>query len=52
MGKLIIDSITVLDRPVMVAYLILITFLFIMINLAVDLVYAMLDPRLRRSAAR
>ena len=52
MGKLIIDSITVLDRPVMVAYLILITFLFIMINLTVDLVYAMLDPRLRRSAAR
>lgn len=52
MGKLIIDSITVLDRPVMVAYLILITFLFIIINLAVDLVYAMLDPRLRRSAAR
>jgi peptide/nickel transport system permease protein len=51
MGKLIIDSITVLDRPVMVAYLILIVFLFICINLAVDLIYALLDPRLRRARA-
>jgi peptide/nickel transport system permease protein len=50
MGKLIIDSITALDRPVMVGYLVLITFLFIVINLTVDLVYAMLDPRLRRGA--
>ena len=47
-GKLIIDSIAQLDRPVMVAYLILIAFLFVTINLAIDLVYALLDPRLRR----
>lgn len=47
-GKLIIDSITQLDRPVMVAYLILIALLFVTINLSVDLVYALLDPRLRR----
>jgi peptide/nickel transport system permease protein len=51
LGKLIIDSITSLDRPVMVAYLVLIAFLFVTINLAVDLVYALLDPRLRRGAA-
>jgi peptide/nickel transport system permease protein len=51
MGKLIIDAITALDRPVMVGYLILITFLFIVINLTVDLVYALLDPRMRRGAA-
>jgi peptide/nickel transport system permease protein len=51
MGKLIIDAITALDRPVMVGYLILITFLFIVINLAVDLVYALLDPRLRQGGA-
>jgi peptide/nickel transport system permease protein len=50
-GKLIIDSIAQLDRPVMVAYLILIAFLFVTINLAIDLVYALLDPRLRRGAA-
>lgn len=51
LGKLIIDSITSLDRPVMVAYLVLIALLFVSINLAVDLVYALLDPRLRRGAA-
>lgn len=47
MGKLIIDSINVLDRPVIVAYLCVIVILFIFINLAVDLVYSLLDPRLR-----
>lgn len=47
MGKLIIDSIDVLDRPIMVAYLMIIVFLFIIINLVVDLLYAVLDPRVR-----
>jgi peptide/nickel transport system permease protein len=51
LGKLIIDSITLLDRPVMVAYLILIAALFVTINLTVDLIYAALDPRLRRAGA-
>lgn len=51
-GRLIIESITVLDRPVMVAYLVLVALLFILINLTVDLVYALIDPRLRRAAAR
>jgi peptide/nickel transport system permease protein len=46
-GKLIIDSISSLDRPVMVAYLMLVAFLFICINFVVDIVYAALDPRLR-----
>jgi peptide/nickel transport system permease protein len=50
-GKLIIDSINSLDRPVMVAYLVLVAFLFVTINLVVDLTYALLDPRLRRGAA-
>ena len=52
MGKLIIDSIRVLDRPVIVAYLMLIVVLFIFINLVVDVVYSMLDPRVRLSDAR
>jgi peptide/nickel transport system permease protein len=47
MGKLIIDSINVLDRPVMVAYLMMIVLLFITINLVVDLTYSLLDPRVR-----
>ena len=50
-GKLIIDSISTLDRPVMVAYLVLVALLFIVINLSVDLIYAALDPRLRRARA-
>jgi peptide/nickel transport system permease protein len=52
MGKLIIDSINVLDRPVIVAYLCVIVILFIFINLAVDLVYSLLDPRVRIGDAR
>jgi len=47
MGKLIIDSINVLDRPVMVAYLMMIVLLFITINLIVDILYTVLDPRVR-----
>jgi peptide/nickel transport system permease protein len=46
MGKLIIDSIYVLDRPVIVAYLMVIVFLFVVINLVVDLLYRLLDPRI------
>jgi len=52
MGKLIIDSINVLDRPVIVAYLCVIVILFIFINLAVDLVYSILDPRVRLGDAQ
>jgi len=47
MGKLIIDSINVLDRPVIVAYLMIIVLMFITINLIVDLTYSSLDPRVR-----
>jgi peptide/nickel transport system permease protein len=50
MGKLIIDSINVLDRPVIVAYLMMIVLLFVSINLVVDLLYTMLDPRVRLEA--
>lgn len=46
-GKLIIDSILQLDRPVMVSYLVMVVILFVMINLIIDLIYARLDPRVR-----
>ncbi|WP_394780721.1 ABC transporter permease [Undibacterium sp.] len=52
MGKLIIDSIRVLDRPVIVAYLLLIVTLFILINLVVDVIYSLLDPRVRLSETK
>jgi peptide/nickel transport system permease protein len=47
MGKLIVDSIFALDRPVIVAYLMIMVCLFVVINLLVDLSYYLLDPRLR-----
>jgi len=47
MGKLLIDSIGMLDRPVIVAYLMMIVFLFVVINLVVDILYSILDPRVR-----
>ena len=47
MGKLLIDSIGLLDRPVIVAYLTIIVFLFVIINLVVDILYSILDPRVR-----
>ncbi|GIT53546.1 MAG: ABC transporter permease [Pseudomonadota bacterium] len=49
MGKLLIDSIGMLDRPVIVAYLMMIVFLFVVINLVVDILYSLLDPRVRLS---
>ncbi|CAN5116683.1 ABC transporter permease [soil metagenome] len=47
MGKLIIDSINVLDRTVIVAYLMIVVTLFIAVNLLVDITYSVLDPRVR-----
>ncbi|MDX9801763.1 MAG: ABC transporter permease [Spirochaetia bacterium] len=52
MGKLIIDSIAMLDRPVIVAYLMVIVSMFIVINLVVDILYSFLDPRVRLQELR
>jgi peptide/nickel transport system permease protein len=46
-GKLIIDSIMRLDRPVIVAYLLIVVAMFTLLNLLVDIVYSLLDPRVR-----
>ena len=51
MGKLLIDSINVLDRPVIVAYVLIIVCMFVIINLMVDLLYSALDPRVRLTGA-
>ena len=45
MGKLIIDAIAILDRPVILAYLMITVLLFTMINLVVDILYSLVDPR-------
>jgi peptide/nickel transport system permease protein len=50
-GKLLIDSINLLDRPVIVAYLLVIVSLFIVINFVVDVLYSLLDPRVRLGGA-
>ena len=47
MGKLLIDSIQALDRPIVVAYLLIIVLMFVVINLVVDILYSVLDPRVR-----
>jgi peptide/nickel transport system permease protein len=49
-GKLLIDSIQILDRPVVVATLSLVALTFVFLNAIVDLLYALLDPRVRISA--
>lgn len=51
MGKLIIDSVLNLDRPVVVAYLMVTLLLFVLINFVVDILYLVLDPRLRTRSA-
>ena len=52
MGKLIIESIQALDRPVVVAYLMITVLMFVAINLVVDLLYSVLDPRVRLQELR
>jgi peptide/nickel transport system permease protein len=47
MGLLFIQAINFADIPVMAAYLVLIAFFFVVINLIVDLLYYAVDPRLR-----
>lgn len=46
MGKLLIDSIYRVDRPVIVAYLMMVAVLFVIINFLVDIIYTMIDPRI------
>jgi peptide/nickel transport system permease protein len=47
MGRFLIESIYALDRPVVVAYLVMTVLLFTIINLVVDILYSLLDPRIR-----
>jgi peptide/nickel transport system permease protein len=50
-GQLVVNSINLLDRPVIVAYMLLIVSLFIVVNLAVDIAYSIVDPRVRLDRA-
>ena len=46
MGKLLVDSINTSDRPVIVAYLMIVAAMFVLINFLVDIVYTLIDPRI------
>lgn len=46
MGKLLIDSINISDRPVIIAYLLMASLLFVVINFVVDILYTVIDPRI------
>lgn len=52
MGALFIQAVSFGDVPVMAAYLVLVSLIFVIINTTVDLLYAVLDPRLRVDSAR
>src|SRR3546814_11516956 len=52
MGKLLIDSINVSDRPIIVDYLMIIVFIFLTINMIVPFLYSPLDPRVRLQALK
>ena len=51
MGLLFIQAVSFADVPVMAAYLLFVGFLFVVINMAVDLTYTLIDPRLRTRRA-
>ncbi len=46
-GKLLIDSINLVDRPVIAIYTLFVITVFLILNLLVDLAYVVLDPRVR-----
>ena len=47
MGLLFIQSVSTVDVPVMTAFLMVVGLVFVVVNLAVDLLYLSIDPRLR-----
>jgi peptide/nickel transport system permease protein len=50
-GKLVVDSIDTLDRPVIIAYMMIAVLSFVIVNFVVDAIYAWLDPRVRSGAS-
>jgi peptide/nickel transport system permease protein len=50
MGLLFVQAVTFVDIPVMAAYLMVVSFIFVALNTVVDLLYAYVDPRLREDA--
>ena len=51
LGRLIYESVLSRDYPVLQGCLLLVTCIYVLVNLLVDLLYAVLDPRVRTGAA-
>lgn len=51
-GSLFVNSVAAVDVPVMAAYLVFVALIFVVINLIVDILYFIVDPRLRDGAKR
>ena len=49
LGALFVQAVQFVDIPVMAAYLMFVALVFVIVNLTVDLLYFVLDPRLRES---
>ncbi|QIE57278.1 ABC transporter permease [Pikeienuella piscinae] len=52
MGRLFLQAIQTVDIPIMSAYLVMIAFFFVVINLIVDILYYVVDPRLRADSSK
>jgi len=52
MGLLFVQAVTFVDIPVMAAYLMLVSFVFVTLNTLVDLAYGIVDPRLRQDSVK
>lgn len=52
MGLLFVQAVQNVDIPIMSAYLLLVALIFVTINLVVDILYTVVDPRLRLPAGR
>ena len=52
MGLLFVQAVQNVDIPIMAAYLLMISLIFVTINLAVDILYTVVDPRLRSTISR
>src|SRR5260370_17017940 len=52
MGLLFVRAVQNVDIPIMAAYLLMVSLIFVTINLVVDLLYTVVDPRLRSTLSR
>jgi peptide/nickel transport system permease protein len=52
MGLLFVQAVQNVDIPIMAAYLLFVSLIFVTINLVVDILYTIVDPRLRSTISR